>query len=144
MTESFITLEFEPKELMGVLKPYQRKSIEELIQNFGEEDAAKKWLAANGPSSTQKFGGSQADNPKPFWDRFSQEFRLFVCGDKKYAKERKELLKQANPTALVVVSTISVVIATTLGLAPALITPVVVIMLKVVGRIGLNAWCAVS
>jgi hypothetical protein len=132
---------FSLDDLLEGLKPYQKRSIKTLIASHGEEEAAKKWLAASGPSSTQQFGGQPQGNPQPFWDRLMAEFRLFVCGDKKYKKDRDKLLAQATPTAMFVVSGISSVIASTLGLAAALITPAIAILLHVVGKVGVNAWC---
>lgn len=133
---------FSLEVLLDTLKTYQRETMGALIKENGEEEAAKIWLAANGPSSTQQFGGDPAD-PKPFWDRFYDEFRKFICGDKKYKKERDELLSKSAPTAILLVSTISSLIATTLGLAAALVTPVVAVLLHTVGKIGITAWCAV-
>ena len=104
----------------------------------------KKWLAANGPASTQQFGEQPQGNAQLFWDRFMAEFRLFVCGDKKYKKDRDKLLAQATPTTIYVVSGISSVIAWTLGLAVALITPAIAILLHIVGKVDINAWCEVS
>lgn len=144
MTESNILPTFSLDELLAALKPYQRNSIATLIAAHGEEEAAKKWLAANGPSSTQQFGGQQQGNPQPFWERLMAEFRLFVCGDKKYKKDRDKLLAQATPTAMFVVSGVSSVIASTLGLAAALITPAIAILLHIVSKIGINAWCEVG
>ncbi|MEZ6952596.1 MULTISPECIES: hypothetical protein [unclassified Aeromonas] len=132
---------FSLDELLSALKPYQKTSIESLISAHGEEDAAKKWLAANGPSSTQQFGGQPQGDPRPFWDRLMAEFRLFICGNIKYKKDRDKLLAQATPTAMFIVSGISSVIASTLGLAAALITPAIAILLHVVGKVGVNAWC---
>ncbi|WP_279486174.1 hypothetical protein [Aeromonas veronii] len=79
---------FSLDELLAGLKPYQRSSITTLIEAHGEEEAAKQWLAANGPSSTQQFGGKPQGNPQPFWERLMAEFRLFICGDKKYKKRQ--------------------------------------------------------
>ncbi len=141
MTEINTLPIFSLDDLLGGLKVYQQNSITVLIAEHGEEEAAKKWLAANGPSSTQQFGGEPQGGSQPFWERLMAEFRLFICGDKKYKKDRDKLFAQANPTALFFVSSISSVIATTLGLVPALIMPVIAILLHIAGKIGVNAWC---
>lgn len=144
MSEAPLFPKYELSELLQILKPYQKESIDLLIDNYGEEEAAKRWLSANGPSVTQKFGGQQQGNAQPFWDSLIFELRLFICSDKKYKKEREQLLSSSRPAALFAVSTISVAIATTLGIAASLIVPVVAVMLGVIGKIGVNAWCAVS
>ncbi len=124
---------------LAPLKQYQRSSLSTLIEKHGEEEAAKLWLGANGPKDTQKFGG-QGDI-KPFWDRFMAELRLFICGDKRYSKERKELLQQAKGATALLVSVISGAIGASLGFSASLLAPAVALMLHVVGKVGINAWC---
>jgi hypothetical protein len=132
---------YELNELLAVLKPYQVNVISELVQKHGEEEAAKLWLSARGPSDTQKFGGPGSQDPTPFWNKFNDELRLFICGDKKYKKEREKLFAEGKPASLVIVSVISGFLGSTLGFAPSLVTPVVAIMLHLIGKIGVNAWC---
>ena len=129
----------ETSEWLSHLKQYQRSSLSILIDMHGEEEAAKLWLAANGPKDTQKFGGN--GNVQPFWDRFVAELRLFICGDKKYNKERKELLQQAKGATALLVSVISGAIGASLGFSASLLAPAVALMLHVIGKVGANAWC---
>src|SRR5690606_27443944 len=70
-------------EWIDTLKPYQKSTIKQLSDSYEEEEIAKKWLSARGPSSTIGFGG--ISNPEPFFDRFMEEFRKFICGDEAYA-----------------------------------------------------------
>lgn len=132
---------YELDELLTALKPYQAGAISQLIEKHGEEEAAKLWLSANGPIDTQKFGGSSSRDPKPFWDKFNEELRLVICDDEKYKEDRKKLLSQAKPAADYVVHGITALVATNLGLAPALLVPPVALMLRVIGKVGVNAWC---
>jgi hypothetical protein len=132
---------YELAELLTALKPYQASAISKLIEKHGEEEAAKLWLSANGPTDTQKFGGSGTRDTKPFWDKFQEELRLVICSDEKYKEDREKLLSQAKPAAGYVVHGITALVATTLGLAPALLVPAVAIMLNVIGKVGVNAWC---
>lgn len=132
---------YELDELLTALKPYQAGAISQLIEKHGEEEAAKLWLSANGPTDTQKFGGAGSRDPKPFWDKFNEELRLVICGDEKYKEDREKLLSNARPAADYVVHGITALVATTLGLAPALLVPAVALMLKVIGKVGVNAWC---
>lgn len=140
MDDKSIFFSFGVNELLDSLKPYQRDSIRHLINEFGEEEAAKKWLSANGPVATQQFGGLQNGNAHPFWDRFIAEFRLLIC-DEKYAPERNKILSGAKPSALVIISGISGYIGSTLGFAPALLAPAVAVILPTIGKVGINAWC---
>lgn len=63
-------------EWFSILKPYQIKYIEQLVQTYGEETTAEIWLTSVGPLQTARFGGandSQGD-PKDYWRRFKIEF----------------------------------------------------------------------
>lgn len=128
-------------EALATLKPYQQSSLTELISAHGEEDAAKIWLASNGPGGIEKFGSS-IQSPKPFWEKVNIEFRLFVCGDDKYEKSRQQLSELSEKHLKTIITGISVAIATTVGVAAALITPVITILCYLAGKIGVNAWCA--
>lgn len=75
-------------------KQYQKSSLEKLIAEFGEEEAAKRWLSSYGPSNIVHFGGEK--NNTPFFDRFNDEFRKFICGDESYKKEREQLLVETS------------------------------------------------
>lgn len=132
---------FDFDELLKALKPYQADAISTLRDKHGEEEAAKLWLSAKGPSDTQKFGGNNTFDSKPFWDKFNEELRLFICGDKKYKKEREKLLADAKPVSLVLISGISGLLGSTLGFAPSLLAPAVAMMLYTIGKVGVNAWC---
>lgn len=131
---------YELSELLSALKPYQRNSMLLLVKEYGEEEAAKKWLSANGPSDTQKFGGTRA-NPEPFWDRFNEEFQALVCGDKKYKQARKDIMSKGSVVALALVTEISNILASALGLPLPLILPVVSVTLTTVGKVGIGAYC---
>ncbi|MBL1277019.1 MAG: hypothetical protein COB30_013115 [Ectothiorhodospiraceae bacterium] len=131
--------QLEINEWMDTLKVYQRTSLEVLIKNNSEEEAAKLWLSANGASITKQFGGNS--NSEPFWDRFLSEFNDFVCGDEKYSKEREQLTSQAPIANTLFVGVISGSIGATLGFAASLLAPAVAILLFLIGKVGINAYC---
>ncbi len=132
---------FDLNELLAALKPYQASAISQLREKHNEEEVAKLWLSANGPSDTQKFGGTNPIDSKPFWDKFNEELRLFICGDKKYKKERDKLLSDAKPVSVVLISGVSGLLGSTLGFAPSFLAPAVAMMLYSIGKVGVNAWC---
>ncbi|CAI8814216.1 Oxidoreductase [Pseudomonas sp. IT-P74] len=136
-----VEVSFSLDETLATLKPYQKNTIEQLIEKYGEEGAAQQWLAASGVSGTEKFGGERLDS-RPFWDSLSYEFQLFICGDKKYKSDREKLMEYGKPTAALAVTFISGLIAGTLGIAAAAITPVISILLAIVSKMTANAWCA--
>jgi hypothetical protein len=128
------------EEWISALKPYQSSSIYQMATELGEEEAAKQWLSANGPSSTVGFGG--ASNPEPFFDRFKEEFRKFICGDDAYEEFRTQLGAESPVVKAIYISTISAAIGATLGYAATLLAPAVAILLHLVGTMGVKAWCA--
>lgn len=135
---------YELDELISALKPYQADAISQLIEKHGAEETAKLWLSANGPTYTQKFGGAGHLDSKPFWNKFNEELRLFICGDEKYKKEREQLLSESKPASLFLINGISGFIGSTLGFPSSLLVPAVAMMLYVIGKVGVNSWCKCS
>jgi len=132
------------EEILGSLKPFQRTLVLELLVNHDEETAAKMWLSSTGPLDLRQFGGAPEPGGDAFYQRFRSEFRAYVCGSERYERERQEFMRLANPAANYVVTAISVAVAGTLGVAVGLVVPAVALLLKVVGKLGLNAWCHVD
>lgn len=130
------------EEILNSLKPYQREIVQQLVAQHGEEEAAKIWLSSSGPLDLRKFGGVPSGGGDAFYQRFYGEFRALICGDERYKTEREKFLGMAKPTANQVVIYISVALGSTLGVAVGLLTPAVALLLKVVVKIGVNAWCA--
>lgn len=126
-------------EWLNELKPYQRELIKNLVENYGEEVAIEKWLSANGPSDTIQFGGD--GNVEPFLQRFKDEFNKFICGHEDYKKERKEYETYGEEIRTMMVASIAGAIGAKIGIASAIISPIVVLSLYTVGKIGLNAYC---
>ena len=134
---------FQDDELIGLLKPFQKEILLPLINSVGEEEAARIWLAPKLANEMKNFGGVQS-NPAPFFDRVLSEIRMFICGDEKYKSEREKLIGGINKSASTTVSAISLAVGDVFGIAPALLTPIVIMILKMIGKIGVNAWCAIT
>ncbi|MEK6788615.1 MAG: hypothetical protein AABY68_06660 [Pseudomonadota bacterium] len=131
-------------EWVAELKPYQSSSINQLLAEHSEEETIKLWLSANGPTANIPFGGANLPSSEPFFDRFKNEFRKFVCGDPAYEKFREQLLAQTPMAKSIYISAISAALGATLGYAATLLAPAVAIMLHLVGTMGINAWCNAS
>lgn len=129
------------EEWLEPLKSYQKSTILELSNQHGVEDAIKLWLSAQGPCSTVGFGGDT--NPEPFYDRFLDEFRKFMCGDSSYETIRQQLGMESTLMKGVCISAISSALGATLGFAATLLAPAVAALLYLVGNMGVNAWCEV-
>lgn len=133
---------------IDALKPYQRRPIEQFIKEVGEEEAIDKWLTSSGSLQTSPFGGMPlgGNGNSAFTLQFKKEFKSFICGDEKYQKERGEVEKliagHKDHLVTVVTSIISASLAAFLGASAALIAPAVVLMLRIVTKFGVGAWCA--
>jgi hypothetical protein len=128
-------------EWLSGLKKYQKDSVVILIQQFGEEEAISKWLSAQGPKDNVPFGGIQNQDTKPFLERFKTEFKKFVCNHPDYQEDRKKLSLEAPIVTAIYISVISAAIGAVLGFAATLLAPAVAIMLSVIGKMGINAYC---
>lgn len=131
--------DYETNEWLSELKPYQRNSIIELIDKFSLEEAAEKWITATGPQNTVPFGGSK--DTKPFFDRFKEEFHKFLCDKNSYVEERNAIISEAGITKALLISGISAAIGATIGYTATLLAPAAAILLCVVGKMGVNAYC---
>ncbi|GGG98772.1 hypothetical protein GCM10011416_16260 [Polaribacter pacificus] len=129
------------EDWLSELKVYQKNSIEQLVSEFGEEEAMEKWLSANGPKDNVPFGGIQTNDSKPFLDKFKAEFKKFICNHPDYEEEHNKLNVESPVTKAIWISIISAALGATLGFAATLLAPVVAIMLSIVGKMGIKAYC---
>lgn len=134
---------------IDALKPYQRRPIEQFIKDVGEEEAIDKWLMSSGSLQTSPFGGVPigGNGKSAFALQFKKEFKSFICGGEKYKNETGEVNKlisehKAN-LASIITSIISTSLAMYLGASAALIAPAVVLMLRILTKVGVEAWCAI-
>ena len=126
-------------EWLGVLKPYQRTTLEVFLEGATPEQAAERWLGSTGSPNIIPFGGPH--DTKPFWERFKDEFRKFVCDDNAYLEEKKALDTQGPIGKAVLVSAVSAAIGATIGYSATLLAPAVTLLLCAVGKMGRNAYC---
>jgi len=129
----------ELDEWLSTLKPYQSKTLKELIASSTPDEAAEKWITATGPQNTISFGGEK--DTKPFWNNFKEEFKKFICDGEAYTEERNALLAEGPISNALMVSVISSAIGAQIGFAATLLAPAVVVLLYSIGKIGRNAYC---
>lgn len=133
---------------LDALKPYQRRPIEKFIAEDGDDKAVDKWLTSSGFSQTSPFGGMPAGGSTntAFSSQLRKEFKGFICGEEKYAKQREEIenmiAEHKGSLVTVITTVISAALAATLGASAALIAPAVVLMLRIMSKVGVEAWCA--
>ena len=126
-------------EWLSELKPYQKNTISELLKHLSPEEAAEKWITASGSGNIIPFGGAR--DTRPFWDRFQDEFKKFLCDEKAYANDKKALFSEGPIAKALLISIVSAAIGATIGYTATLLAPAVAILLFTIGKIGLNAYC---
>jgi hypothetical protein len=131
--------EAEVADWLAVLKPYQQSTLTVFLAGASLEQAAERWLGSTGSANIVPFGGAR--DTKPFWDRFKEEFRRFICDDDAYVEEKKALDGQGAVGKAVLVSAVSAGVGATIGYSATLLAPAVTLMLCAVGKIGRNAYC---
>lgn len=128
------------KELLSLLPANVRAGIEGLSSDGASWEDIGLALAVGPNAGIALKGGTTLTGA--LWVSVKTEVHSFLCTESKaYADLRKEwkgLSKQASTTA---VSALSVLVASQLGVAAGLISPLVIFALVVVLKIGKEAAC---
>lgn len=137
-----ITLE----ECYSILKPYQRRIVEMLVDKYGVEGAAEQWILAKGPCQTSTFGGERHYDKQQndYWTRFKYEFDKLLCGHQDYEIEREKFVNTSKTIGLAGITAISTWIGPLIGLSPVLLVPSIALLLTTVSKMGIKAYCSVK
>lgn len=130
-----------PEDLESVAKEELRDDAELRgeLERGGEESAGLLLNVRATPADEDEF--SETD----YWQALKREFREFLCSDSKKYKEARELLKSTETvTSKAIVPAIAGAIGATIGLAPAILTPFVALLILGALKIGVNAWCSLE
>lgn len=80
--------------------------------------------------------------PKDLFGQIVKEVHIFICtNDARYEEYRKKLKEQGSPVAKTVVIIVSNAVAATIGLASGLLVPLVAVVMAIVAKITVEAWC---
>ncbi len=135
-------LQDDPDKWVADLPEFQRLVIQELRANGATyDDVAQAWVTASAENTYRFSASSPVGDKRAFLDSLRKEIRAFLCGDKKYKKERDGLFGDKGLARTYVVSTMAVAIAPHLSVASAVIAPLIALVLASVGKIAVNAWC---
>lgn len=134
------------EEWLKELKPYQKNTIIQLVDKYGEERAAEEWLSSVGPIETAQFGGVASDQNqiKSYWSRVKKEFDKLICGHSDYTNEREKLISGGKVIGTGAVTTISVWIAPIVGLSVPILVPAIILLLHTVAKISVKAYCSIN
>lgn len=135
----FSELDFD-YDWVSELKPYQVKRVKALMDSgLSEIEVVDRWVDQPRIPYNSPFGLIQFESN--LGSRVLGEMKKLICGDKSYKKLRKDILDSWEKSKTVVLATIAGAIGATLGIAAGVLTPIVATILKIVGTVGVNAWC---
>jgi hypothetical protein len=125
---------------LSTLPSYQQELVNELAKSRAMEDVAIAWLEAGTTSGIAGFGAAQST--RLFYETFLNLMHDLLCSDDKFIEERSKLLADYKASQTMVAASIASIIAPYVGTATPMLTTVVVIILIVISKAGLQSWCA--
>lgn len=143
MPDDSIALSGDLDVWLSGLAPAERSLVDEVVASHDSlEDAARAWLGGTAGVNLAPYGASRGGSV--FFDRFVNEIRELLCtNSEKYANERSELQTLvSNGKQAVAASSITLALASTLGIAAALLGPAIAVMLALIAKMGVRAWCS--
>jgi hypothetical protein len=136
-------LQDDPEKWVADLPEFQLATIQKLRAGGASyNDVAQAWITASAENTYRFSASAPVGDKRAFLDNLRTEVRGFLCGDKKYKKERDGLFGETGLARTYVVSTMAVAIAPHLSVASSVIAPLVALVLASLGKITLNAWCS--
>jgi hypothetical protein len=129
-------------ELLGSVDKYQMDILRDFLQTSSNDflGSADKWLSAS-TANTAKFGGDSTKT-KIYREKLFDELEKFLCGDQQYDDDRKKIADSTDKSQKYIIGVMSAAIGKTLGAAGAFIAPVIVLLILSIGKMAINAWCA--
>ncbi len=80
--------------------------------------------------------------PRDYWAEVKKEIYLLVCTkDRKYSDIRNHFRKKSTTSTTAIVGMLSATVATQIGAAAGIITPLVALLLYGLLKVGVNSWC---
>jgi hypothetical protein len=80
--------------------------------------------------------------PRDYWVEVKKEIYLLICTkNRKYSAIRTHFKKKSNASTTAIVGMLSATVATQLGAAAGIVTPLVALLLYGLLKVGVNSWC---
>lgn len=127
-------------EWLDTLPMFQRVPIMDLLEKgAGLEELSTILLSSPKIDNNAPFGGMGI--LKNYAEEFRKEFGRFVCGDEFYADLRSQVSTSWEKGRTPVLVAISGVIGAQIGVAAAVLMPVVAVAVSILSQVGIRAWC---
>jgi hypothetical protein len=105
-------------------------------------------LQGYGPFNSSRMGqhgrglGKIKIRPRDYWLELKREFYILLCTkDRKYSAIRSQFKKKSSGATTTIVGMISATMASQLGAAVGIMTPLVALLLYSALKVGVNSWC---
>ncbi len=125
------------EECVLTLAPFQQDLIRQLLECHTCDEALDIWLVAAGPDNTAEFGGDKKNDRLKF---FKQEFYKLISEDIEYQTESTKFKEYASVSSVFLVSWLSSVLSAHLGVVASIISPLVVLGLGAIAKMGIKAF----
>jgi hypothetical protein len=124
---------------LGLIKDPLNVTNAEVSFVLGQQSGQK--LVPLGGAATES--AINPDESKRYWAAFCDEFWDLVCAeDGKYGEVRKLLHDKGSGAGAAVIASVSAAVGAVLGVTAAALAPLAVICLYALGKVGVNAYCA--
>lgn len=142
MEELSNIIQSDQDALLSSIDDFQVEIIKSFLTSTSNDYllSADNWLNAN-TANTAKFGG-EPNKAKIYRDKLLEELEKFLCGDQRYEDDRKKIAESTDKSQKYIIGVMSVAIGKTLGAAGPFIAPVIVLLILSIGKMAINAWCA--
>lgn len=142
MEELTQLIESDQDTLLSSIDVFQSEIIKAFLAATSNDylASADNWLNAS-TANTAKFGG-EPNKAKIYRDKLLEELEKFLCGDQQYEDDRTKIAESTDKSQKYIIGVMSAAIGKTLGAAGAFIAPVIVLLILSIGKMAVNAWCA--
>jgi hypothetical protein len=142
MEELSNIIESDQDALLSSIDDFQAEIIKSFLVSTSNDYlvSADNWLNAS-TANTAKFGG-EPNKAKIYRDKLLEELEKFLCGDQQYEDDRKKIVESTDKSQKYIIGVMSTAIGKTLGAAGPFIAPVIVLLILSIGKMAINAWCA--
>ncbi len=142
MEELSQIIESDQDTLLSSIDDFQSDIIKAFLASNSNDylASADNWLNAT-TANTAKFGG-EPSKAKIYRDKLLEELEKFMCGDQQYEEDRKKIADSTDKSQKYIIGVMSAAIGKTLGAAGPFIAPVIVLLILSIGKMAINAWCA--
>lgn len=131
--------QYTDEELIETLQGYQKEIVNNLLKNNTVDKCIEIWINTDGILNNANFGGEPKKNK--LLENFKIEFCKLLCEYPEYEDQIKEIKIYANLGKETLISGLTFALAPKLGTTAIILTPLVVLALIAISKVGIKAYC---